>query len=103
MGMYHSTYFAYGARIPTPADTDVLEEALKRGPVGYLLAGDYDHDMTFLTTECESVDLGDFKTVTPQTATPEQYAIWNRDLEAAAKSLDISLPEAGWIVVPDLS
>ena len=54
MGMYHSTYFAYGFQIPDTR-SDVLEPALKDLPgdirVGYLHAGDYDRDLTFLVTD----------------------------------------------------
>jgi len=113
MGYYHSTYFAYGIHIPLegPAWKEA-ERADERLPtikadcpdVGHLEAGDYDRDHFFLTTKCDSVDLGKFEHVTPQTASPEQIADWDRQLIAAAMALgykDTSAP--GWFVVPDLS
>jgi hypothetical protein len=103
MGMYHSTYFAYGARIPD-MDPQEIEDAELPDGIGYLLAGNYDRDMTFLTTECKEVDLGEFKTVTPQTATPEQYAQWDARIREAADVLGVDpMHEPGWFVVPDLS
>ncbi|MBL1100109.1 hypothetical protein [Streptomyces coffeae] len=113
MGMYHSTYFAYGIRIPDdgPAwkladriDAELAKVKDQCPDVGHLQAGDYDRDMTFLVTQSAAVDLGAFKTVTPQTATGEQYVAWGEQLRAAAVSLGVDeIPEPGWLVVPDLS
>lgn len=113
MGMYHSTYFAYGFRIPDDGAPWQLAERLEAElpklkaqcpDVGFLQAGNYDEDMTFLTTECTEVDLGEFKTVTPQTATGDQLAGWNGQLVVAAVALGVKdVPIPGWIVVPDLS
>lgn len=114
MGMYHSTYFAYGIHIPTGdrpaweeserADTELPKIKAGCPDVGHLSAGDYDRDMFFLVTKSTEVDLGGFEHVTPQTATPEQIAEWDRQLIAAAMALgytDTSAP--GWLVVPDCS
>ncbi|MFG3173692.1 hypothetical protein ACGFZC_01310 [[Kitasatospora] papulosa] len=111
MGMYHSTYFAYGFQIPDvdPNDSEDLDTQLRAynaqhvTNVGYLTAGDYDRDMTFLTTHCTEISLGKFETVTPQTFNDDQYEQWNRDLKAVAASLGVVPREPGWIVVPDLS
>ncbi|WP_406735376.1 hypothetical protein OG508_28185 [Streptomyces sp. NBC_01108] len=111
MGMYHSTYFAYGFQIPDvhPNDSKDLDTQLRRHnaqyatDVGYLTAGDYDRDMTFLTTQCTEIGLGKFEIVTPQTFNSDQYEAWNTALKLAAKSLGIVPREPGWIVVPDLS
>jgi hypothetical protein len=113
MGMYHSTYFAYGMHIPFDgypweegerADT-VLAGIKEQCPdVGHLCAGDYDRDMYFLVTECTEVNLGEFKHVTPQAADTEQLAIWNRQLAAAAEALGYAVSaEPGWLTVPDVS
>lgn len=113
MGFHHSTYFAYGIHVKT--DTypweegeraeDVLKQHKATCPdVGHLSAGDYDRDMFFLVTKCDEVSLGKFEHVTPQTATAEQLADWDRQLIAAAMALgyaDTSAP--GWLVVPDLA
>jgi hypothetical protein len=113
MGHDHSTYFAYGIHVTTDqyawhesehADTELPKIKDRCPNIGYLTAGDYDQDMFFLTTKCTSVELGEFEHVTPQTASPEQIADWDRQLIAAAMALgytDVSAP--GWFVVPDLS
>ena len=111
MGMYHSTYFAYGFQIPDthPGALEDLDDQLRQhneqhgGDVGYLNAGNYDQDMTFLVTHSTEVSLGKFEHVTPQTYSAEQYEAWNRELKAAAKALGVVTREPGWLVVPDLS
>jgi hypothetical protein len=113
MGFSRSTYFAYGIRIPdTGAPWEMAERLEAELPkhkaqcpdVGFLQAGNYDADMTFLVTESEEVEFGEFKTVTPQTATHEQYQAWNAQLRASATALGVvDIPEPGWLVVPDLS
>lgn len=118
MGMYHSTYFAYGVHIPLPDDAPVWEEsnridlmlqahAEQCPDVGHLTAGPYDADFLFLTTKCAEVDLGKFERVTPESHDTEQLADWNRQLAHAVQALGyhdlpgISAP--GWICIPDLS
>lgn len=115
MGFSRSTYFAYGVHVPIdgPAweEGDRVQTELQRikasggcPDVGYLTAGNYDADMLFLVTRSDEVDLGTFEHVTPQTATADQLADWDRQLIAAAMALgytDTSAP--GWLVVPDLS
>jgi len=117
MGMYHSTYFAYGVHVPPIegkyawAEAEHVEAELpqhkEQSPdVGYLTAGDYDEDFLFLTTECTEVDLGQWEHVTPQSHTPERLADWDRQLAAAVEALgysdrDVSAP--GWLCIPDLS
>lgn len=114
MGMYHSTYFAYGIHVPVEGSAweeseradDVLPKIKAACPdVGHLSAGDYDRDRFFLVTKCDEVDLGNFAHVTPQTATAEQLADWNRQLAEAAERLGYgeNTGAPGWIVVPDLS
>lgn len=103
MGMYHSAYFAYGVRIPD-VDAEQLEEADFPQGVGYLLAGSYDRDMTFLTTACKEADLGSYEQVTPQVVTEEQRAEWDQALRAAAVRVGVEpQAEPGWFVVPDMS
>lgn len=103
MGMHRSTYFAYGFQIPD-TDPDLLEETLKGGSVGYLLAGSYDRDMTFLTTECTEVDLGDHRKVKPEAFTAPEIEAWDAALTEAAARLGVHEGfEPGWFVVPDMS
>ncbi|MFJ2909378.1 hypothetical protein ACIO8F_08070 [Streptomyces sp. NPDC087228] len=114
MGMYHSTYFAYGLHIPTDAhpweETDRIDTELaavkNRCPdVGHLTAGGYDRDMLFLVTECDEISLGKYGRAT--TATAEQRADWDRQLANAVEHLgyghirDLEAP--GWLSVPDVS
>ncbi|WP_031514806.1 hypothetical protein [Streptomyces sp. NRRL F-5123] len=113
MGFSRSTYFAYGLRINTDqyawVESEHAEAELPKikadcPDVGHLSAGDYDRDMFFLVTKCNEVDLGEYEHVTPQSATAEQLADWDRQLVAAAMALgykDTSAP--GWLVVPDCS
>lgn len=116
MGMYHSTYFAYGVHIPLAddvhvwAETDRIDRELPgdRCPdVGHLTAGNYDADRLFLTTQCDEVKLGTYKHVTPETVTAEQLADWNQQLAVAVDALGYgTLPDLagpGWICIPDLS
>lgn len=107
MGMYHSTYLAYGFQIPD-TDSEALEEALagqrETHRIAYLHAGDYDQDKTFLTTECHEVDLGDFKVITPDQFQRYEVPAWNEALHEAAVELGYpEHPEPGWLLVPDLS
>lgn len=107
MGMYHSTYFAYGFQLPDTG-SDAIEAALKGLPgdthVGYLHAGDYDRDMTFLVTECTEVSLGDHRKVKPEAFQAPEIEAWNTALTEAAARLGVTSGfEPGWFVVPDLS
>lgn len=115
MGMYHSAYFAYGFRIDDiPAwvieekqlsPQEVLDdpEVHRDDRVGFLCAGDYDADMTFLVTMCESVDLGNYATP-PLDITPERLALWNERLAWAVEHNKFTPhAEASWLFVPDMS
>ena len=114
MGYYHSTYFAYGLRIPIDAhpwtetdriDTELAEIKDVAPDVGHLTAGDYDRDMLFLVTQCDEIALGKYGRATD--ATPEQRADWDRQLANAVDHLgyghlrDLEAP--GWLSIPDLS
>lgn len=104
MGMYHSTYFAYGVRIPDGTDIEELEDRLHGGGVGYLTAGAFDRDMTFLTTECSSVDLGSFESVFPESFTRAEREGWDAALRKAAEQIGVTpMTEPAWFVVPDMS
>lgn len=103
MGMYHSAYFAYGIRVPD-VDPERLEDADYPEGVGYLMAGSYDRDMTFLTTKCDSADLGKFAQVKPEEFPAEQRASWDEALRTAATRLGVEpQTEPGWFLVPDMS
>ncbi|MFJ4682002.1 hypothetical protein [Streptomyces sp. NPDC088789] len=107
MGMHHSAYLAYGFQIPD-TDPDAVEEALKDQPentrVGYVHAGDYDRDKTYLVTEFHDVDLGDHKVITPESFQRYEIPAWNAALhEAAVKLGHGDHPHPGWLLIPDLS
>jgi hypothetical protein len=104
MGMYHSTYFAYGVRIPEGSDPDQMDDQLRGSGVGHLLAGSYDRDMWFLTTECSSVDLGSFESVFPESFTRAEREGWDAALRKAAERIGVTpMTEPAWFVVPDMS
>lgn len=116
MGMYHSTYFGYGILIPVDGppwqEAERLEEELKKlkdqcPDVGYLQAGNYDDDMTFLVTTSDEIDLGTYKFVSPETHSAEHLADWDRQLATAIDALGyrekIGPASPGWLCVPDLS
>lgn len=107
MGFSRATYFAYGIRI---ADTpsDVLDAALNALPEdtrpGYLLAGNYDQDMTFLVTEHREIKLGTFELVTPESFNRYERPAWDVALRIAAEHIGVeALSEPGWFTVPDMS
>ncbi len=110
MSLYHSAYFAYGVQIPDTS-SDRLEAALaplatrQKGDdhVGYLHAGKYDDDRTYLVTRCEEADLGKARQVHPEQTTAEQYADWNHNLAEAIRALGLTdVPEPSWLVVPNV-
>lgn len=114
MGMYHSTYFAYGLHIPTQEaawaegdriDTEIRNHRDRCPDVGHLAAGDYDRDLLFLVTSSTEIRLGTYGQATEATA--EQRANWDLQLANAIQALGYGdlpdLPAPGWICVPDLS
>lgn len=116
MGFSRSTYFAYGIEIPAsgyPWQTaEHLETELPKlkdqcPDVGFLQAGNYDEDMTFLVTKSEEIELGTYEIVRPADVGDEQRADWDRQLAAAVSALGLAdspeLKGPGWICVPDLS
>ena len=111
MGFYHSAYFAYGVHVPD-IDINDLEEKLydhtqqHGGDVGYLDAGSYDRNMTFLVTHCFTATLGQHKTVTPGDFGTDTVQSWNDQLRAAATALgfdDTKVSTPGWMLIPDVS
>lgn len=110
MGMYQSAYLAYGIQIPD-TEPDRLEEALAplktrtKGDdyVGYLHAGRYDREDTYLVTKTFEADLGEGLAVQPE-QTPEQYAAWNEHLGEAARALGLTeVPAASWLLIAHVS
>lgn len=101
MGTSHTTYLAFGIQIPD-TDPEELREKLHGSGLGYLHAGDYDKGMTFLVTECHTVNLGTFRIIRPEVHPTEQVAEWTRMLRDGATRLGIiNMRPPGWFVVPD--
>ncbi|MFG2412322.1 hypothetical protein [Streptomyces goshikiensis] len=104
MRLYSTAYLAYGIQIPD-TDSDTVEEALRTiDGVGYLTAGRFGDDRTYLTTECYSTDAGEYRIFAPETlaSRPEQAA-WDAALKAAAEALghtDAVSPR--WFITADL-
>ena len=113
MGMYYSTYFAFGVQVARYAydsdlmhrleDVEDIDKVVGHLGVNYLLAGDYDRDRLFLTTYCKSVDWGEVAKVDPFSL-GHQETEWKAKLLQAAELLEIELDdEPSWFVVPDVS
>lgn len=112
MGYYHSTYFAFGAKIAEDAysvDREQFEHGglwyptLVSYDVGHLAAGDYDRHKLFLTTYCTSVDLGEYKRVDPFSL-GHQESDWKHNLQMVADEIGMELlEEPAWFCIPDLS
>jgi hypothetical protein len=113
MGFSRSTYFAYGIHVTTEdhawheadhADAELPKIKDACPDVRHLTAGDYDRDMFFLVTRSRVLEPGEFEHITPQAASAEQIADWDRQLIAAAMALGYRATSApGWLVVPDCS
>ncbi|MER5750674.1 hypothetical protein [Streptomyces sp. NPDC002088] len=111
MGYYTSAWLAYGMQIPDTS-SDVLQEALAplmtraKGDdhVGYLHAGRYDNEDTFLVTRCTEAELGDPVVVAPERVTAEQYAEWKASLVEACRALGLAeVPPAEWLLIAHVS
>jgi hypothetical protein len=117
MGMYHTTYFAYGVhvallpgRLPWE-ESEHCEAVLAQhkdqlSHVRFLTAGDYDADQLFLTTRCQRVEYGEWMHVTTESPEPALIQVWDRQLSDAVDLLgygDRAVSAPGWLCVPDLS
>ncbi|TVZ96471.1 hypothetical protein [Streptomyces sp. BK340] len=108
MGYYPSAWLAYGVQIPDTS-SDQLEDALgtldgQRGDqadhVGYLHAGRYDDEDSYLVTQATEAEIGSSVVVAPNRATAEQYADWDHNLAAAARALGMTDPiEPSWLLI----
>ena len=107
MGFWTSAYLAYGIEIPD-TDEDTLDAKLhgQTVGVGHLNAGGYDTDKTYLTTYCESADLGKPETLDLGThyADGNPEGRWNGMLAHAAEKVGVEpLGAPGWLLIADVS
>lgn len=104
MGMFHSTYFAYGARAVEDVDPEITEIDLGRVRVRVLRAGDYDRDKSFLVTECAALVPGEQTAVTRESFDYAEFRGWNAAVREAAERVGVTLASPPtWLVVPDVS
>lgn len=112
MGMYHSTYFAFGAKIADNAYSVDWEQFESGGlfhptlvayDVCFLMAGNYDSDKMFLTTYCKSVKLGEYERIDPFELDTQSLG-WKYNLEKVAEAIKMPLLETpAWFCLPDMS
>jgi len=112
MGMQHSTYFAFGAKIAQDAyavDWEELEPGgiwhptLMAYDVGFLMAGDYDRDMMFLTSYCKRVEPGWYERINAFEINIQVLGCQHNLRSVAAEIGHPLIEEPSWFVVPDLS
>lgn len=111
MGYFTSAYLAYGMQIPHTS-SDQLQAALAplktrtKGDdyVGYLHAGRYDDEDTFLVTQCTEAEIGEPVAVAPERVAAEKYAVWNEGLTEACRALGLAeIPPAEWLLIAHVS
>ncbi|WP_327413203.1 hypothetical protein [Streptomyces sp. NBC_01233] len=105
MRLYSTAYLAYGIQIPD-TQPDHLEDTLQAldNGVGYLNAGRFGDERTYLTTECHSADAGEYLGLAPETLNDRrERATWDTALKTAAEALGHSdAPAPGWFLTADL-
>ena len=109
MGLYHSTYKAYGFEIPATTDFERLDEVLASQPereqggrVEHTFLGDFER--LFLHTVCEEVEENTAATVTPADFARYEISAWTAALHANAVRLGHEThPEPTWLVLHDYS
>lgn len=105
MGQYSSAYLVHGTKLPAGTRLATVESTLdgNTNGIGHLDAGPYDSDTLYLTTYCESADLGKPKTLhLPE----EQHPDWDRILDHALGLLDIpnsAVDTPAWLLIADVS
>lgn len=104
MGLYHSTYVAYGFEIPTDTDTEAIDRAPQDQPydpdgVGHMVVGDLDR--LLLATRCTRVEENAVVRLTPDgLAQPAELAAWEKALHDAAVNIGCpDHPAPTWLVI----
>lgn len=109
MGLYHSTYRAYGFEVPSTTDFERLDTVLADQPDGERLGrvehtylGDF--EQLFLHTVCEEVKENEFARVTLADCQRYELPVWNTVLHNIAVRLGHAHhPEPAWLVLHDYS
>lgn len=109
MGLYHSTYKAYGFEIPTATDFEHLDQTLadqpeheQGGRVRHTYLGDFER--LFLLTVLEEVEANDAAAITAADFARYEVPAWNNALHNLAVRLGHEThPEPTWLVLHDHS
>lgn len=108
MGLYHSTYLAYGFEIPDQTDIDDIDRACFGQPespdsVGYLTVGD--RDQLLLVTRHRRVEENTVVRLTADSLAPAaELAVWEEALHGVAVRLGFTdHPAPAWLVLHDHS
>ena len=109
MGLYHSTYRAYGFEIPAATDFDHLDQVLadqpdgeRLGRVQRLYLGDFER--LFLLAECTEVEANTFAHITAADFQRYELPVWNTVLHNTAVRLGHGVhPEPAWLLLHDHS
>ena len=109
MGLYHSTYRAYGFEVPSTTDFERLDAVLADQPDGERLGrvqhtylGDF--EQLVLHTVCEEVKENEFARITLADFQRYELPVWNTVLHNIAVRLGHELhPEPPWLLVHDYS
>lgn len=109
MGLYHSTYKAYGFAIPTTTDFDQLDEAMADQPdsdrlarISHLYLGDF--EVLFLLANCEEIEPNTYAALAADDLNRYMQPIWETALHNMAVRLGHPLhPEPAWLVLHNYS
>lgn len=106
MGLYHSTYRAYGFEIPPTTDFEQLDEILADQPdnrrVEHTYLGDFER--LILHTVCEEIEPNTLATITPADFTRYEIPVWNTTLHGMAVRLGhAEHPPPAWLLLHDHS
>jgi hypothetical protein len=106
MGLYHSTYVAYGFEIPATTDFEALDEILAGQPddrrVQHTFLGDFER--LFLIAESTEIEANDAARLGPDAYSRYEIPAWNTALHDIAVRLGHEQhPEPAWLVIHDHS
>lgn len=105
MGLYHSTYVAYGVEIPATTDFEQLDQVLAeqgRDRVEHTYLGDYQR--LFLLTESTEVEENTAVAIASNAYARYEIPAWNKALHAIAVRLGHEQhPLPTWLVLHDHS